>query len=271
MLFVLSPAKTLDFTPAPPEVPATVPEMRADTAKLAALARKLTAADLQRLMDISESLAQLNVARFKHFKGRGTDHDVQAAFAFAGDVYDGLLARELDPAGLAWAQDHLRILSGLYGLLRPLDRIQPYRLEMGVRLANERGSNLYDFWGDKPAKALRKAARGHAEPVLVNLASQEYFGAVEVAALKLPVVACHFREEKDGQAKMVSFYAKVARGMMARYAIDNRIERVADLKGFDRAGYHFDADASTDTDWVFTRPQPPPLSAKPRILSEAHA
>jgi cytoplasmic iron level regulating protein YaaA (DUF328/UPF0246 family) len=269
MLLILSPAKSLDFTPVP-EAPATEPMFGKETRELARAARKLTRADLKRLMSISDKLADLNRARFKTL-GKGGEGAVQAVFAFDGDVYDGLQGRTLDEAGLAWAQDHLRILSGLYGLLRPLDRIQPYRLEMGVRLANARGTNLYDFWGDKPARTLRKAARGHAEPVLVNLASQEYFGAVDVAALKLPVVACHFREEKDGQAKMVSFYAKVARGMMARYAIDNRLERVEDLKGFDRAGYRFDRDASSDTDWVFVRPQPAPLSAKPRILSEAQA
>jgi cytoplasmic iron level regulating protein YaaA (DUF328/UPF0246 family) len=267
MLFVLSPAKTLDFTPAPPEVPATLPEMRADTARLAAVARKLTAADLKRLMDISDPLAELNRARFKSFRPRADD-GVQAAFAFAGDVYDGLTARGLDADGLAWAQDRVRILSGLYGLLRPLDRIQPYRLEMGTRLANERGANLYDFWGDKPARALRKAANGHADRTVVNLASQEYFGAVDAQALKLPVVACHFREEKDGLSRMISFYAKVARGLMARYAIDNRIEAAEDLKGFDRAGYRFDPAQSSQAEWVFTRSQPPPL--KPgKTASEA--
>jgi hypothetical protein len=192
---------------------------------------------------------------------------VPAALAFAGDVYDGLRARELDGAGLAWAQDHLRILSGLYGLLRPLDVIQPYRLEMGVRLATDRGANLYGFWGDKPAKALRKAASGHADKTLVNLASQEYFGAVDLGAVKLPVLTCHFREAKDGEVRMVSFYAKVARGLMARYAIDNRLERAEDVKAFDRAGYRFDRKLSGDRDWVFVRLQPPPLSQR-QSLSE---
>jgi cytoplasmic iron level regulating protein YaaA (DUF328/UPF0246 family) len=267
MLFVLSPAKTLDFTPAPPEAPATQPEMRAETARLAAIARTLTAADLRRLMDISDPLAELNRARFKSFKPRSQD-GVQAAFAFAGDVYDGLLARDLDAEALAWAQAHVRILSGLYGLLRPLDRIQPYRLEMGTRLANERGSNLYDFWGDKPAKALRKAVADHADRTIVNLASQEYFGAVDAQALKLPVVVCHFREEQDGLSRMISFYAKVARGMMARYAIDNRITAVEDLKGFDRAGYRFDPVQSSPSEWVFARPQPPPLKPA-RAITES--
>ena len=150
MLFVISPAKTLDFSPPDPAAEATAPAMRKDTAALAAVARKLKAADLKRLMDISDALAELNVARFKSFDAKSTgecESEVQAAFAFAGDVYDGLQARALDPAGLAWAQDHIRILSGLYGLLRPLDRIQPYRLEMGVRLKTERGASTLRLLG----------------------------------------------------------------------------------------------------------------------------
>lgn len=259
MLLVISPAKTLDFTPADPAAPATVPALRKDTAALASVTRKLTAADLKRLMDISDALAELNLARFKTFKSRRigeTEGEIQAAFGFAGDVYDGLDARSLEPAGLAWAQDHLRILSGLYGLLRPLDRIQPYRLEMGVRLKTERGSSLYDFWGDKPARALNQAAAGHAEKTLINLASQEYFGAVDARALKLKVVTCHFKEVKDGEARIVSFYAKHARGRMARYAIDRRLDQAEALKAFDLDGYGYREALSSDRDWVFTRAQP---------------
>jgi cytoplasmic iron level regulating protein YaaA (DUF328/UPF0246 family) len=256
MLFVISPAKTLDFSPAPADLPVSKPEMTADAKKLAAVARTLKAADLRRLMDISDQLAELNVARFKAFSPKGTDEDVPAALAFAGDVYDGLDARHMDRASLDWAQDHLRILSGLYGLLRPLDVIQPYRLEMGTRLATERGSTLYDFWGDKLSKALRKAADGHADNTLVNLASQEYFGAVDAKALKLPVLTCSFKDEKDGEARIVSFYAKRARGLMARFAIERRVEAREDLKAFDADGYRFRADLSSDTDWVFARPQP---------------
>jgi cytoplasmic iron level regulating protein YaaA (DUF328/UPF0246 family) len=262
MLFVLSPAKTLDFTPAPVGLAVTQPEMRPETARLAATARKLRAADLKRLMGISDKLAELNVARFKGFRIRGEAEGVPAALAFAGDVYTGLKARELDENALAWAQDHLRILSGLYGLLRPLDVIQPYRLEMGVRLATERGHTLYDFWGDRISKALNKAARGQADRTLVNLASQEYFGAVDALALKLPVVTCQFLEEKDGEARVLSFYAKAARGMMARYAIDNRVEAPEGLKDFDRAGYSFRPERSTDAEWVFARPQPPPIAGR---------
>jgi cytoplasmic iron level regulating protein YaaA (DUF328/UPF0246 family) len=267
MLFVLSPAKTLDFTPAPDGLTTTLPELRADTAKLAAVTRRLRANDLKRLMHISDKLAELNVARFKAFRPRG-EEGVPAALAFAGDVYDGLAARELAPACLAWAQDRVRILSGLYGLLRPLDVIQPYRLEMGTRLATDRGATLYDFWGDRLSKALNKAAAGHADPTLVNLASQEYGGAIDARALKLPVIACSFREEKDGEARIISFYAKVARGMMARYAIDRRIEQAEALKDFDRGGYRFRPELSNEREWVFVRPQPAPVAAR-RMEEEA--
>ncbi|MEO6340166.1 MAG: peroxide stress protein YaaA [Caulobacteraceae bacterium] len=256
MLFLLSPAKTLDFSPAPEDLPATKAELSADTAKLAAVTRKLKPADLRRLMDISEPLAELNVKRFKAFKPRA-QVGVQAALAFAGDVYIGLRAREFDAETLDWAQDHLRILSGLYGVLRPLDRIQPYRLEMGTRLPTERGESLYDFWGDRVSKALNRAVRGQPDRTVVNLASQEYFGAVDTKALKSPIVTCQFKEEKDGEARILAFFAKSARGMMARYAIEHRLERAEDLKGFDSAGYRFRPALSDPATWVFTRPQPP--------------
>ena len=250
---VISPAKSLDFTPPDPHVPATAPAMTGDIAELAKVTRKLTKAHLKRLMDISDNLALLNYERFQAFDPESED-GVQAAMAFDGDVYDGLQARTLDKAGLAFAQQRLRILSGLYGLLRPLDVIQPYRLEMGTRLKTRRGASLYDFWGSRIAKVLDEAAEGAGEPVLVNLASQEYFGAVDRKALKLPVVNCHFKEIKGEEpAKLISFYAKKARGMMARFAIDNRIDRAEDLKNFAAAGYRLDAAGSTAEDWVFIR------------------
>jgi cytoplasmic iron level regulating protein YaaA (DUF328/UPF0246 family) len=253
MLMVLSPAKSLDFTPPHPHVPATAPAMTGDIVELAKVTRRLTRADLKRLMDISDNLALLNYERFQAFDPEGED-GVQAAMAFDGDVYDGLQARTLDKAGLAFAQKHLRILSGLYGLLRPLDVIQPYRLEMGTRLRTRRGASLYDFWGPRIAKTLDEAAEGAGEPVLVNLASQEYFGAVDRKALKLPVVSCHFRERKGEEpGKVISFYAKKARGLMARFAIDHRLDRAEGLKAFTVAGYAFDAAASTAEDWVFVR------------------
>lgn len=255
MLFVLSPAKALDFSAPDKLLGMTAPQFPQDVAELAKTTRKLTVADLKRLMSLSDNLAELNRARFQAFDPDSED-GLQAALAFNGDVYAGLRARQMSKADLDWAQDHLRILSGLYGLLRPLDVIQPYRLEMGTRLKTKRGATLYDFWADKIAVALNAAAHGHADPTLVNLASQEYFGAVDARALKLPVLTIRFLDEKDGHARIVSFYAKKARGLMARWAIDNRIDRVDDLKGFDGDGYRFAAADSQPGEWTFIRQQP---------------
>ena len=259
MLLVISPSKALDFTPAPPAVPLSAPQLADQTAELARTTRKLRTIDLKRMMALSDTLAKLNRERFQAFQPDSED-GLQAAFAFNGDVYLGLKARELDKRALAWAQDHVRILSGLYGLLRPLDAIQPYRLEMGVRLKTRRGQSLYDFWGPRLAEALNMAAAGHKDRTLVNCASQEYFGAVDRSALNLPVVSCRFLEEKDGEARVLSFFAKRARGLLARYAIDNRIERTADLRAFDAAGYRFVPSLSTDDEFTFARPQPPPVA-----------
>ena len=252
MLIVLSPAKRLDFTEADPALPASQRRFLEDTASLARTARARTVSELRQLMGISDDLARLNRERFQAFDPDSTE-GVQAAFAFAGDVYEGLRARELDAVGLAFAQDQVRILSGLYGLLRPLDRIQPYRLEMGTRLKTRRGSSLYDFWGDRISKCLNAEAEGQVDRSVVNLASQEYFGVVDAKALKLPVVTPHFRESRNGESRIISFFAKKARGGMARFAIDERIERADDLKAFDRDGYRFDKTASSETDWIFTR------------------
>lgn len=259
MLIVLSPSKALDFTAPPVAAPLSLPELRDETAELARTTKKLRAIDLKRLMDLSDDLAKLNRERFQAFDPE-SDDGLQAAFAFNGDVYLGLRARELDRKALNWAQDHVRILSGLYGVLRPLDAIQPYRLEMGVRLKTKRGHRLYDFWGARPAEALNAAAHGHKDRTLVNCASGEYFGAVDPAALKLPVIHTRFLEEKDGDARIVSFFAKRARGMMARWAIDNRIDKAADVRGFDGGGYRYVAGLSTETEFTFARPQPPPPS-----------
>lgn len=253
MLIVLSPAKRLDFSPAPIQVEPTSPRFADDTASLAKTAKRLTKAELRRLMSISDDLAELNRKRFQAFDPAPEAGEQPAVLTFAGDVYQGLDARSLDAASLQWAQDRIRILSGLYGLLRPLDRIQPYRLEMGVRLRTRRGGSLYDFWGDRISKQLNADAEGHADPTLVNLASQEYFGAVDARALKLALVNVQFREARDGESRIVSFFAKKARGSMARYAVDERIERAEDLKAFDRDGYRFDAGASTGTEWIFIR------------------
>ncbi|MBA4804029.1 MAG: peroxide stress protein YaaA [Brevundimonas sp.] len=254
MLIVLSPAKRLDFTEPDPAIPATERRFVDETTALTRTARRQTQAELRRLMSLSDDLARLNQERFRALEPAATDKGVQAALAFAGDVYQGLDARTLDRPALGWAQAHVRILSGLYGLLRPLDRIQPYRLEMGTRLKTRRGANLYDFWGDRISKQLNADAEGHADPTLVNLASQEYFGAVDARALKLPVVTCHFREARDGSSRIVSFFAKRARGSMARFAAESGLERVEDLKAFDRDGYRFDEALSSATDWIFIRP-----------------
>jgi len=256
MLIVLSPAKSLDFTPAAPDTPLTTPQLKNDIAELAKVTRKLKRGDLKQLMGISDKLADLNFGRFQAFDP-ACEEGLQAVIAFNGDVYDGLDARSLDKPALTWAQDHLRILSGLYGVLRPLDAIQPYRLEMGIRLKTRRGASLYDFWRAKVTTTLAEALSGQADPTLVNLASQEYFGAVRPESLKAPVVTCHFKEIRPGEApRMLSFYAKKARGLMARYAIDHRIDQAQALKGFGVAGYAFQAELSTETDWTFCRPHP---------------
>ena len=261
---VLSPAKKLNFAPAPANLALTTPELRRDTAELAAVTRKLRRTDLKRLMSISDALADLNHKRFQSFDPESED-GVQAVMAFAGDVYDGLQARTLDKKALAWAQAHLRILSGLYGVLKPLDALQPYRLEMGTRLKTRRGASLYDFWKTPIAGTLSRDAQRLADPTLVNLASNEYFGAVDTEALSVPHVTCHFKEYgKTGEApRPLMLFAKRARGLMARYAIDRRVERAEDLKAFDVAGYAFDPALSTAADWVFTRLQPPRKNPRP--------
>jgi cytoplasmic iron level regulating protein YaaA (DUF328/UPF0246 family) len=252
MLLVISPAKSLDVSAAPAGFGATTPDMAADVAELVNVAKRLRKIDLKRLMDISDALAKLNHERFQALDPDSED-GLQAAVMFDGDVYDGLQARTLDKAGRAYAQAHLRILSGLYGLLKPLDLIQPYRLEMGTRLKTRRGPSLYAFWGDRIAEALNAAAEGQGDKTLINLASQEYFAAVDRKALALPVVTCSFKELKGNELKIISFYAKKARGMMARYAIDHRIDRADGLKDFKVAGYGFDPVLSSPDEWIFTR------------------
>jgi cytoplasmic iron level regulating protein YaaA (DUF328/UPF0246 family) len=261
MLMVISPSKALNFTAPERPLPMTVPALKDDVAELSEVTRKLRPRDLKRMMGISDNLAALNHERFQNFDPELED-GLQAAIAFNGDVYLGLQARTLDRKAFAWAQEHLRILSGLYGVLRPADALQPYRLEMGVKLKTRRGKTLYDFWKAPVARVLNEAARGMKDPTLVNLASQEYFGAVDVKALETPLVTCRFMEERDGELRVIAFYAKKARGMMARYAIDHRIDRAEKLKAFDVAGYAFRPDLSDGADWVFARPQPPSPTQK---------
>ena len=253
MLVVISPAKRLDW--AERDVTATQPDLQEDAIRLARTARNLTLGDLQRLMNISPDLARLNRDRFRAFADApDAEMTRPAALAFAGDTYLGLEAGSLDADELAWAQDHLRILSGLYGLLRPLDAIQPYRLEMGSRLKTRRGASLYEYWRDQLSKALNAQAEQVGSDVLINCASQEYFGAVAPKALKLRVVTPAFKEDKDGALKIVSFFAKRARGAMARYIIQNRLSDPADLAGFDLGGYTYRPELSTPEQPVFVRP-----------------
>jgi cytoplasmic iron level regulating protein YaaA (DUF328/UPF0246 family) len=266
MLLLLSPAKSLDWSPAPAPIPPTEPDLLKEAGLLARRAKRLKVADLQELMGISEDLAALNRDRFLDMTVQpDRDRDRPAALAFDGDVYRGLDARSLDDEGMAWAQEHIGILSGLYGLLRPMDLIEPYRLEMGTRLKTRRGASLYDFWGDTVRLAVQRRVKAHGDGVVVNLASQEYFRVVQAKALRARVVTCVFQEElDDGRLQIISFYAKWARGAMARWAIDHRVEEVSELKGFDTGGYAFRADRSSEDEWVFTRPKPEPAGATQR-------
>ena len=254
MLIVLSPAKSLDYESPVTLRDASQPSMLDDSALLVERMRAYEPAQLAELMSISDPLAALNVARFARWsRPFDAENARQAVLAFDGDVYDGLDARALKPAALRWAQSRLRILSGLYGVLRPLDLMQPYRLEMGTRFDTGRGSSLYAFWGERIARALDKDLEGHRHPVLVNLASEEYFKAVDRSTLSAPVVRPVFQEWKGGQWKVISFAAKRARGLMTRYAVDLRIEDPRKLQAFDREGYAFDPSASDASTWSFRR------------------
>lgn len=252
MLVVVSPAKKLDMSPTKDVTP-TRPAFHAEAKELASVAHRLTVRDLQKLMKISEPLAKLNADRFAEF---GTMPQKPAVLAFAGDTYQGLEAGSLDPDEMEWAQDHFRILSGLYGLLRPRDAIEPYRLEMGSRLKTARGKTLYDYWGDTIAKALNAQAEAVGAETLVNCASQEYFGAVDGDALNLRVVTPVFMEEKSGTPKVVSFYAKKARGAMARFVIQHRLTDPEALRAFDMGGYRYNERLSTEDSPVFLRAYP---------------
>ena len=255
MLVVTSPAKRLDWDPV--DVDLTQPDLQDEAVKLVKTARNLTLGNLQKLMDLSPDLARLNRDRFKTFEAEpASDLTRPAVYAFAGDTYIGLEAKTLDEDEIKWAQDHLRILSGLYGLLRPLDAIQPYRLEMGSRLSTRRGKNLYEFWRDTISKKLNAQAEAVETDTLVNCASQEYFGAVDPKALKLRVITPVFMELKGGKPKIVSFFAKKARGSMARFMIQNRLTDAEAIKDFDLGGYKFEPDMSEGDKWVFLRDYP---------------
>jgi cytoplasmic iron level regulating protein YaaA (DUF328/UPF0246 family) len=250
MLTVISPAKRLDW--ADRDVEMTEPRFQGDAEVLANVARQLTEAELAKLMDISPALAKLNAERFRTFEDT-RDQTRPAALAFAGDTYQGLEAGSLDAEDLRFAQDRLRILSGLYGVLRPLDAIQAYRLEMGSRLKTQAGQTLYDYWGDRLAHALNEEAAALGTNVLINCASVEYFTAVDPAALDLEVITPQFLEDKPGGPKIVSFYAKKARGAMARFIIERRLTDPAGILDFDTGGYAYDPDLSAPGKPAFLR------------------
>jgi len=254
MLIVLSPAKSLDYdTPAATDVH-TLPGFIPRSAELIEVLKQLSPAQIGSLMGISDPLAVLNAGRYASWSRKFSDRNAkQAVLAFNGDVYEGLDAPGMSGKQLAYLQQHVRILSGLYGMLRPLDLMQPYRLEMGTKLVNAHGKDLYAFWGSDVTEALNADLAAQKAPVLVNLASEEYFKVVRSKLLKAKVISPVFEDWKGGKYKIISFYAKRARGLMARYAALNNINRPEKLKGFDLEGYAFAEDASTDSKWVFRR------------------
>jgi cytoplasmic iron level regulating protein YaaA (DUF328/UPF0246 family) len=253
MLTVISPAKTLDFETASHTDKHTEPRFLEQSQQLINQLKKLSSQEIANLMKISDKLAGLNMARFQQWQMPFTEENAkQAILAFKGDVYTGLDAETLDEKGLEFAQQHLRILSGLYGVLRPLDLMQPYRLEMGTPFQNDAGRDLYSFWGDQIQTAL-EAESALSDGVLINLASNEYFKAVNAKKLKATIITPVFKDWKNGQYKMISFYAKKARGLMSRYIIDQQINSPEKLKQFDSEGYRYSEEMSQKNDWVFIR------------------
>ncbi len=257
MLMVISPAKTLDYTSPLATQEYSLPRYLEQSSQLIEVLRKLSPNDLAELMKLSDKLAGLNVARFTQWQPDFTlENARQAILAFRGDVYTGLDADSLSAADFKYAQQHLRILSGLYGVLRPLDLMQPYRLEMGTKLDNPAGRNLYDFWGEQITESLNQCLAEQKTDVLLNLASNEYFKAVKPKQLKATLIDVDFKDLKNGQYKIISFYAKKARGMMARYVIENKIDSVAGLRKFNTQGYYYSAEQSKPEHLVFLRDQP---------------
>ncbi|MBO3656512.1 peroxide stress protein YaaA [Acinetobacter haemolyticus] len=254
MLALISPAKTLDYTTALPTDTYTQPRLLEQSQQLIDVCRKLSASEIASLMMVSEKIANLNVERFRDWNA---DFDFsnarQALFAFKGDVYTGLDAYHLKDQDINFAQQHLRMLSGLYGLLRPLDLMMPYRLEMGTKLKNSRGHNLYEFWGNIITDQINQDLAEIDAKVLVNLASDEYYKSVNEKKIKAEIVKPVFLDQKNGKYKVISFYAKKARGLMARYLIENKLNQVEQLKAFDSEGYYFDAESSSNKELVFKR------------------
>ncbi|MEZ9626392.1 peroxide stress protein YaaA [Aliivibrio fischeri] len=254
MLIVVSPAKTLDYETPLPTSAFTQPDFISDSAELIKVCRTLTPVDIAKLMKVSDKIASLNAVRFEEWSTTFTQENARPAlFAFKGDVYTGLDANSLSESEIEYAQTNLRMLSGLYGLLKPLDLMQPYRLEMGTKLENGRGSNLYQFWGSLITNKLNQELEAQGSETLVNLASNEYFKSVKPKELKADIVTPVFKDCKNGQYKIISFYAKKARGLMARFIIQNKISNVEELKSFDSDGYYFVEAESTATTLVFKR------------------
>ena len=251
---LLSPAKTLDY-----ETPATtdsfsIPDYLGKSSELVKVLKQKSFLDLMELMQVSQKIAELNVERFNQWKlPFSTENAKQAVLAFKGDVYTGLDASALSENRLAYTQSHLRILSGLYGLLRPLDLMQPYRLEMGLKLTTKKGENLYQFWGEKITDALNVLLAKQDEPVLINLASNEYFKSVQKKNLDGRLITPEFKDWKNGKYKMISFFAKKARGLMVRYAIDHKLQEPEELQNFDYDGYSYNPELSQADRWIFCR------------------
>lgn len=258
MLIVISPAKTLDYeTPAKTKT-FTLPDYLDDSAELIHRMREFSALDIAELMHVSSKIAELNFDRFEAWNKNFTEKNAkQAVLAFKGDVYTGLDAESFSAKDFKFAQSHLRILSGLYGLLRPLDLMQPYRLEMGSKLSNERGRNLYEFWGNTLTDGLNAQLKKIKSEHLINLASNEYFKAVKPKQINGEVITPAFKEYKNGDYKMIGFYAKKARGMLSRYIIQNQLSDIEDIKSFDMEGYKFNKSLSKGNNWVFTRKSAP--------------
>ena len=257
MLTIISPAKSVNFNDPAPVETHTIPDFLFQSRKLVRLLKSRDANQLMELMSVSEAIADLNVDRYKKFKTPFTlENAKQALFAFQGDVYRHMRINTYDAETLEFAQESLRILSGLYGVLRPLDLIQPYRLEMKTPLHNDIGSDLYKFWGDRITKDLNKQLRTDASPALINLASQEYARAVRFKKIKAPVYTIAFKEVENGNAKVIAIFAKWARGLMADHIIRNRIEDPLELQKFHEADYQFSEGDSSNDHWVFTRPRP---------------
>lgn len=254
MLALISPAKTLDYESTLPTDAHTLPRLLTHSQQLIDVSRKLSATEIATLMSVSEKIATLNVARFNDWhQDFNFANARQALFAFKGDVYTGLDAYALADQEIEYAQQHLRMLSGLYGLLRPLDLMMPYRLEMGTKLANPRGHNLYEFWGNIITDLINEDLAEVKSELLVNIASDEYYKSVKESKIKAEIIKPVFLDQKNGKYKVISFYAKKARGLMALYIIQNKIERAEDLKSFNTDGYYFDADSSLKGELVFKR------------------